>query len=134
MTTLKSRLDSLAASFASEVVRAIQGASLEEILGEVGGAKGGPGRPRRSPAVESASAPKVRKSGRLPRRSAEDIKGSLDRVHGLLKAAKSGLRSEEIRKALKLDKREIPRVLKEGLASKKLTSKGQKRATTYFAR
>lgn len=29
--------------------------------------------------------------------------------------------------------REVPRVLKEGLAKKKLRSKGQKRATTYLA-
>jgi hypothetical protein len=136
MSTLKSQLDSLASSFASEVVRAIQGASLDEILGEVSGAKRGPGRPRQSRVTESApaQAPKTRKSGRLARRSPEDIKASLDKVRGLLKGAKSGLRSEEIRKALKLDKREIPRVLKEGLASKKLTSKGQKRATTYFAK
>jgi hypothetical protein len=136
MSTLKSRLDSLASSFATEVVRAIQGASLEEILGEVGGAKRGPGRPRRSPVTESAPAraPKVRTGGRLSRRSPEDIKATLDKVHALVKSAKSGLRAEQIRKALKLDVREIPRVLKEGLASKKLTSKGQKRATTYFAR
>ena len=30
--------------------------------------------------------------------------------------------------------KEMPRILKEGLATKKLTSKGQKRATTYFAK
>jgi hypothetical protein len=34
---------------------------------------------------------------------------------------------------LGLDVREVPRILKEGLTSKKLRSKGQKRATTYFA-
>ena len=75
-----------------------------------------------------------RRGGRLPRRSAEDIKAALDSVHGLLKSSKGGLRAEQIRAALKLDVREMPRVLKEGLATKKLTSKGQKRATTYFAR
>jgi Fic family protein len=51
----------------------------------------------------------------------------------LLKGKKAGLRSEQIRAALKLDVREVPRVLKEGLAKKRLRSKGQKRATTYFA-
>jgi hypothetical protein len=44
---------------------------------------------------------------------------------------KDGLRAEEIRTALKLDVREVPRVLKEGLKTKKLKAKGQKRATTY---
>ena len=139
MSTLKSRLDSLASSFASEVVRAIQGSSLEDSLSEVGGAKRGPGRPRGSRSVTGAppavaSNPRPRRGGRLPRRSAEDIKAALDRVHGLLKSSKGGLRAEQIRAALKLDVREMPRVLKEGLATKKLSSKGQKRATTYFAR
>jgi len=32
-----------------------------------------------------------------------------------------------------LDKRALPRVLTTGLKSKQLRSKGQKRATTYFA-
>jgi Fic family protein len=50
----------------------------------------------------------------------------------LVRKSKKGIRSEEIRKALKLDVREVPRVFKEGLTKKKLKSKGQKRATTYF--
>ena len=43
------------------------------------------------------------------------------------------MRSEDIQKALKLDKREMPRVLEEGLTKKALKSKGQKRATVYSA-
>jgi hypothetical protein len=49
----------------------------------------------------------------------------------LVRKNKEGLRSEQIRKALKLDVREVPRILKQGLATKKLKSKGQKRATVY---
>ena len=52
---------------------------------------------------------------------------------GLVKASKTGLRSEEIRAALELDKREMPRVLGQGLQMKKLKSKGQKRGTVYSA-
>jgi hypothetical protein len=132
MNTLRSRLDSLASSFATEVVRTIQSASLEELLSEVGG-KRSPGRSQ--PTLPTASSPvRARRTGRLARRSAEDIKATLDKVHGLLKSKKDGLRAEQIRKALKLDVREMPRVLKDGLATKKLTSKGRKRATTYFAK
>ena len=69
----------------------------------------------------------------MQRRSPADIARALDAVVILVRKSKAGLRSEEIRKALKLDVREVPRVLKEGLAKKKLKSKGQKRATTYFA-
>ena len=35
---------------------------------------------------------------------------------------------------LNLDVREVPRVLKEGLSSKILRSRGEKRATTYFVK
>ena len=66
-------------------------------------------------------------------RSLEDIAKTLASIVALLKGKKAGLRSEQIRAALKLDKREMPRVLKMGLAKKAIRSKGQKRSTTYFA-
>jgi hypothetical protein len=137
-TSLRSTLDSLATSFASAVLDALKGASLQELLAESGTAaapRRGPGRPRAT-AAPVAAAPVARApkpSGRLPRRSPEEIAKTLDRIHGLLKSKKAGMRSEEIRESLKLDVREMPRVLKEGLAKKKLKSRGQKRATTYTA-
>jgi hypothetical protein len=130
--SLRSTLDSLATSFAGAVLDAIRGASIQELLAESGGApRRGPGRPPKAPAA--AKPARRAKPGRLPRRSPEEITKTLDRIHGLLKSKKGGMRSEEIRKALKLDVREVPRVLKEGLAKKKLKSRGQKRATTYTA-
>jgi len=79
----------------------------------------------------SRPAPGRAKGGRLARRSPADIAKTLGQIVALVKTKKAGLRSEEIRKALKLDVREVPRVLKEGLAKKTLKSKGQKRATVY---
>jgi hypothetical protein len=76
---------------------------------------------------------KETKGGRLARRSPEEIAKALDLVAKLLKTHPKGLRAEEIRKAFGLDAREMPRILKEGLAKKKLKSRGQKRATTYMA-
>jgi hypothetical protein len=140
-TSLRSSLDSLASNFASAVLAAIRGASLDELVAGSGGApRRGPGRPRGSsttksaPTASRASAPtpKVR-GGRLARRSPADIAKTLGQIVALVKTKKTGLRSEEIRKALKLDVREVPRVLKEGLSKKKLKSKGQKRATVYTA-
>jgi hypothetical protein len=130
---LKSALESLASSFASSVLEAIKGASLEELLAESSGRpKRGPGRPRGS-STESPPRGRTRqKSGRLKRRSADDIAKALERVVALVKTKKDGLRAEQIRKALKMQPKEMPRVLQEGLAKKKLRSKGQKRATTYF--
>jgi hypothetical protein len=123
---LRNQLSDLAASFADSILEAIRESSLEELLAESGGRpspKRGPGRPRGSGT----------KSGRLPRRSAEDIASELEKIVALVKKAKGGLRAEQIRTELGLQAKELPRVLKEGLASKVLKSKGQKRATTYTA-
>jgi len=67
------------------------------------------------------------RSGRLKRRSADDIATALDKIVALVKTKKEGLRAEQIRKTLKMQPKEMPRVLQEGLAKKKLKSKGQKR-------
>ena len=130
MSTLKSRLDSLASTFATDVVRAIQGASLEELLGEIGGAKGTAAR--QNGIIATTGKPKAKSSGRLSRRSAEDIASTLTKIVALVKRHKEGLRAEQIRAELGMEAKEMPRVLKEGLAKKALKSKGHKRATTYF--
>jgi hypothetical protein len=131
--SLRSQLDELAAQFADAVVQAIRGSSLEELLGETGGAgTRGPGRPRAARVAVQDGA-HGRRPGRLPRRSVEEIAAELERVVALVKKSKAGLRAEEIRAALKMQPKEMPRVLKEGLAAKVLKSKGQKRATTYTA-
>jgi Fic family protein len=69
----------------------------------------------------------------LLRRSPAEILRALARVVALVKASKAGLRAEQIRAQLDMEAKEMPRVLKEGLAKKALKSKGQKRATTYTA-
>lgn len=131
MSNLRSRLAELASSFTDSVIDAIRGTSLEELLTETGA------RPKSRPAEASArAAPRVARpaSGRLPRRSAEDIAAELDKIVALVQTHRDGLRAEEIRMELGMQAKELPRVLKEGLSSKRLRSKGQKRATTYFAK
>lgn len=139
MPSLHDTIDALAADFAHNLLQALRGASLEDIIAEtsVDHVRRRPGRPRAQVAGGGDEAPAPsrakRKAGRLARRSTQDIARTLDQVVALVKTKKSGLRSEEIRAALKLDKREVPRVLQEGLKTKKLKAKGQKRATTYFS-
>jgi len=142
MPTLRSALNDLAQNFASSIVDAIRSSSLEDLLAEGGGdaPRRGPGRPRgtstRKTATTAAraSASAGKPTDHLVRRSPEEIARAVDLVAKLVKTHPKGLRSEEIRKVFGLDAREMPRVLKEGLAKKLLTSKGQKRATTYFAK
>jgi hypothetical protein len=135
MASLRSALNDLASSFAESVLDAIRGASLQELVGETGGApRRGPGRPKASPISEGNGKPaRAARPGRLPRRSTEDIAKALEEVVALVRKSKTGLRAEQIRQQLDMQAKEMPRVLKEGLSTKKLKSKGQKRATTYTA-
>jgi hypothetical protein len=133
MPTLRSALNDLASAFASSVLDAIRGASLEEVVGGTGGApRRAPGRSKAAPAPKAiGKTSRVPRSGRLKRRSAEDIAKMLEQVVALVAKNKTGLRAEQIRQALRLQSKEMPRILKEGLSNKSLKSKGQKRATTY---
>ena len=140
---LRSSIQQLASTFASAVVTAIRGANLQDILSlaDTPRAEAQPrsrARPPRKaaraarPAAAPAAAPAARKSkGRLRRRSPEDIAKALAQVVAIVKTKKTGLRAEQIRAALKMEAKEMPRILKEGLAKKVLKSKGQKRSTTY---
>jgi hypothetical protein len=133
-TSLRSNLNHLASSFADAVLEAIRAASLEELLTESGAPRGrAPGM--KTPHAAVAGRTSSRKaSGRLPRRSPAQIAKTVEQVVGLVKKHKEGLRAEQIRMELGLLAKEMPRVLKEGLAARKLAAKGQKRATTYFAK
>jgi hypothetical protein len=129
MANLQSRLNQLAASFADAVLDAVRSVSLHEIQ-----ATGSSNNHRtgRAVAATSSVARRARSSGRLPRRSSEDIANQLERVVALVKSQRAGLRAEQIRARLGMQSKELPRILKEGLSKKALKSKGQKRATTYF--
>jgi hypothetical protein len=143
---LHAEIQNLASTFAAAVVSAIRGANLEDILtlADSGGAstpaaarsRVRPASANESAAAAPAAAPLVAsarktKSGRLKRRSPEEIAKALGQIVSLLKTKKAGLRAEQIRAALKMEAKEMPRVLKEGLSRKSLKSRGQKRSTTY---
>jgi hypothetical protein len=139
-SSLRNRLNELAASFSAGVLDAVRGASLEELLSESSGGKSrAPARApvrRAAPVVHAApAAPPAprRKPGRLPRRSAGDISQAVDKIVGLLADHPAGLRAEQIRQKLGLQAKELPRPLKEGLDGGRLSKVGRKRATTYFA-
>jgi hypothetical protein len=128
--SIQQTVESLTNDLVAGIVDAIKGASLVDLLAETdAGAKRGLGRS----AVMTGSSSAAAKGGRLARRSADDIAAALAQVQGLLKKHKDGLRAEQIRDTLRIQSKEMPRVLSDGLAKRKLRKKGQKRATTYFA-
>ena len=140
MHDLRTTIAQLAQSFAESVVAAVATTPLEDLVA-ARGAGGTRTEPRRSRRRSPAGGPPIQpapkevrpKAGRLARRSPEDIAKTLDLIVKFLKTRPTGLRSEEIRKAFGLDVRELPSILKQGRATKKLKSRGRKRATTYCA-
>ena len=138
MTTLRASIESLASQFATGVLSAIRGASLEEILAEGGPAMRGPGRPPRSPrspgavaSPEAVRAPRSGKKGRI-RRSTKDIARVAESIISLVGKHAKGIRGEQIRKELGIAKNHWMKPLGMALSSKKLRKTGQKRATLYF--
>lgn len=131
MSNLHSQLGSLAGSFATAVLEAIKGASLEELLSE---SRAPVSRARPEPSNGASRPVRPRSSGRLARRSTQDIAKALEQVVALVKKHKDGMRAEQIRQELGMQAKEMPRVLQEGRSKKKLRTRGQKRATTYHAK
>jgi hypothetical protein len=132
--SLHATLNDLASSFADDILAAIRGASLDELV-QSNGQDAGARRATHAkpPAAAVAKRPVRAANGRLHRRTAEEIASAVGQVVSLVKKHKEGLRAEQIRSELGLQAKEMPRILKDGLASKALRSRGHKRATTYFA-
>jgi hypothetical protein len=145
---LRNRLNELASQFATSVLSAIRGASLEELLAETGSGahlalalptargRGLDGAlPRATFGGKGARALGGRLAGgRLARRSPDQIAGVVERIVGLLKQNPRGLRAEQIRTRLGLLAKEMPRPLKDALAAGRIGKSGQKRSTLYFVK
>jgi hypothetical protein len=90
---------------------------------------------RERPAVaESVTARAPADKPARMKRFARDVAPALGRIIDLLNGQPQGMRAEEICEALGLRPKDIPLVLKEGLDSHRLQSKGEKRSTVYFAK
>ena len=143
-SSLDSTLHDLAEKFASSVMEELRSVTLDELME---GADRAPIRKQsaRFPKGALVARDEEEEGSALPgsfdRGAAEpapaqppvDAAKALDLVTKLVRANPKGLRSEELRKMLGLQAMEMARVLKEAMAQKKLKSRGQKRATTYFA-
>jgi hypothetical protein len=145
MSALKKTIEDLATNFATNVIAALRGASIDELYGlttRAGGggaaapARRGPGRPPGSTSSSSSSSPAASsgggRKGRRIRRSQKDIGRVVEDIIMLLGKHTQGLRSEQIREALNLQAKELPRPLADGLADGRIKKAGERRATTYF--
>jgi hypothetical protein len=109
--SLTTTLESLAADFAKNVLAAIRVASVSELM-------------------ESSSSPTIPVS----RRNGSAVHGASEvpALTGLL-SSRPGLRAEQIQAQLRWDTRTATKTVSMALADRRLTKKGQKRATTYYA-
>jgi hypothetical protein len=134
MPNLENAIQSLASTFAINVLTALRGASITELLSIAGSGSGsGSGNGAKRSVVVAPPKATAKRGGRLARRSNVDLSAMVSQIVSTLAQHETGLRSEELRAMLGVDKKELPRPLKEGLASGSISKKGQKRATVYFA-
>lgn len=139
MSNLHAQLQALTEQFTAGVLKALRSASLDDVaaIGATSASRvtRAPRKAEAAPAADAApAAGRRRKPGRLKRRTPEQLEATLGAVVAFVKKAKDGASSEQIQKALDLDRREVPRVLHMGLEAKSLRRKGEKRATRYFAK
>ena len=131
--TLHAHLQSLASQFVSEILSALQTATLSELQGT--GIRLAPPTLPRVHGDRPAPSPATTSTGRLKRRTLEEVQAVVGQLVTLLGKHPAGLRAEQIRTLMSLDVREVPRILKEAVGGKgvKILS-GRKRSTLYGLR
>ena len=128
--TIRSALD----AFVEDLSTLIQQAALESVeqaLASASSIPGRRGRGARDAAPAFAALSQNRKKG--AKRTAEELEQLIKRLHGYI-AKNPGQRIEQIAQGLDISTKELNLPAKKLISEKKLSTKGQKRATTYFAK
>ena len=128
--TIRSALD----AFVEDLSNLIQQAALESVGQALASASVVPsrrGRGAREAAPVFASLAQNRKKG--AKRTAEELEQLTKKLHGYI-AKNPGQRIEQIAQSLDISTKELNLPAKKLISEKKLSTKGQKRATTYFAK
>lgn len=134
--SLDDRIRALVEQFAAELADLIRESAMETVSVALAGARPSPGRGGRRSAV---AAPVVRGRGRAASREkgAKRPPDEIERLTGkLLDYVKGnpGQRIEQIADGMGTSTKELNLPAKKLIATKQLKTKGQKRATQYFAR
>ncbi len=123
MANLNQTIQSLAQKFASELVVAVRGMSLDEILGATG-------------AKAPTSAPRAANGKATPGKRGRPPKLTVEAIVAVLKQHKDGMRSQDLRAALARGvTKEVWRgAIKRAIAAKKVRMTGTKNTAVYFAK
>ena len=130
-SSVESDIRSRVEAFVEEITTMIRTSALEvvsEALGEGGTRPAARGRARAVTAVVS-SGRRAKGAKRDPRM----LQALTDKLGDYIKK-NPGMRIEQIGKALGTPTKDLALPVKKLIAGKKISTKGQKRATTYFAR
>jgi hypothetical protein len=128
--TIRAALD----AFVEDISNLIQQAALESVEQALTGASVIPGRRGRATGRNAAltfALGRGRKKG--AKRTAEELEQLIKRLHAHI-AKNPGQRIEQIAQGLDITTKELNLPAKKLISEKKLTTKGQKRATTYYAK
>ncbi|MEO8904795.1 MAG: DNA-binding protein [Polyangiaceae bacterium] len=129
--TIRAALD----SFVDDLSNLIQQAALESVeqalagASEIPGARGGRGARAASSAPFASLASRKKGAKRTP----EELEQLIKKLHGYI-AKNPGQRIEQIAASLDISTKELNLPAKKLISEKKLSTKGQKRATVYFAK
>lgn len=133
MNDVDNELKSCVASFVEELTSLIRRQALEaveEVLNDGAGLKGRRAIVRSGPAGRDLIVP-TRHPGE--KRTSEELRQTIDKVYGYIKS-NSGQGIEQIARALNTTTKDLTLPIHKLVAGKKVGSKGEKRATRYFAR
>jgi len=120
--------------FADAVIEAISQTSLGQLVGAQEPPRRSSTRPSMRPRRRGrAASSRLLPAGKKRRRDSETIEALAGDIARLCKQHADGIRAEEMRKVLKVERRELPRPIAVLLERGAITKKGQKRATLYFA-
>jgi hypothetical protein len=128
--TIRAALD----AFVDDISNLIQQAALESVEQALASASAIPGKRGRgargaAPAFVSLSANRKKGAKRTP----EELEQLIKKLHGYV-SKNPGQRIEQIAQGLDISTKELNLPAKKLISEKKLSTKGQKRATTYFAK
>ncbi len=130
-SSVESEIESRVAAFVADITSLVQASALEVVQQALGGAIAPQGRRSTGAKVRVAVS-----AGRRPKgakRDPKDIEALTEKLASAIKKT-PGQRIEQIGKALGTPTKDLALPVKKLIAAKRVSTKGQKRATTYFAK
>lgn len=131
MSDFQDEMNRTVQSFVAQISELARRAALETLESAFGGGSKATGAVAAVATTNSSPRAGRPRGGRGAKRTAEDLEALSGQVASFVKA-NPGLRIEQINKELGTTTKELALPIRKLLADNVITSKGQKRSTTYF--